>query len=210
MADDDIEQEAAEILQLISLGDWSILVDDIAADLDDVYADGLAEGLRLTDMDVDVEHVHERAVAWAREQAASLVTMIEDNTRDLLLSTVVQALEERWSTVQLADEIADSAGFSDARSEMIARTEVLAAHNQGNLQGYRDAAQAGVRVMKQWLSDNDDECGDNSDEGPIELDEDFPSGDDAPPAHPNCRCSLAPYLPEEEEGGGGVEESDEE
>lgn len=33
-------------------------------------------------------------------------------------------------------------------------------------------------------------CDDNADAGALELGDAFPSGDDAPPAHPNCECAL--------------------
>src|SRR5208282_2235305 len=51
---------------------------------------------------------------------------------------------------------------------------------------------------KRWVTVGDDAveeiCLANEDQGVIDLDEDFDSGDDAPPAHPNCRCWLEPVL----------------
>jgi phosphohistidine phosphatase SixA len=46
--------------------------------------------------------------------------------------------------------------------------------------------------QKQWVTDADpcEDCEDNADEGWIDADDEFPSGDDEPPAHPNCHCSL--------------------
>ena len=35
-------------------------------------------------------------------------------------------------------------------------------------------------------------CAENEAVGPIKVGDVFPSGGDAPPAHPNCRCWLAP------------------
>ena len=35
-----------------------------------------------------------------------------------------------------------------------------------------------------------DDCEANEAAGLIDLDEAFPSGDDSPPAHPNCRCTV--------------------
>lgn len=37
-------------------------------------------------------------------------------------------------------------------------------------------------------------CVGNEEEGPIELGEEFPSGDTSPPSHPRCRCNLVPSL----------------
>lgn len=200
MPDDDAKRRAEHALAVTDLGDWSILIDGIADDLDDVYADGLTEGLKLTGMGIDLDRVNQRAVDWAKQSAASLVTQIESNTRDMLRATVASAIEEGWSAVRLAEEIAKSPAFDDDRAMLIARTEIIAANNQGNMRGYRNAAETGVRVMKEWLDfDADDECSDNADDGPIDLDDVFSSGDSEPPAHPNCRCSVAPYLPDEDD-----------
>ena len=35
-------------------------------------------------------------------------------------------------------------------------------------------------------------CEGNADDGPIAVGETFSSGDERPPAHPNCRCWLEP------------------
>jgi REP element-mobilizing transposase RayT len=200
MTDEEKRQQAEAVLRDVDLGDWSVLIDEISPDLEDVYADGMSEGLRLLDMDVPVDHVHALAVQWAQDRAASLVTQISENTRSMLRSTVEDALEQRWGARELAAAIAASTGFSYDRAETISRSELSAANNQGNLQGYKTAAQSGVRVLKEWLdNDSEDVCADNADEGPIELDEDFPSGSDAPPEHPNCLCSLAPVVLDETE-----------
>lgn len=43
---------------------------------------------------------------------------------------------------------------------------------------------------KQWVGGTCEVCMENADAGWIDIDEDFPSGDDEPPAHPNCACEL--------------------
>lgn len=202
MPDEDSERRADQVLAATDLGDWSIIVDDVADDLDDVYAAGLTEGLKLTGMGVSVDQVNQRALAWAKQSAASLVTQIESNTRDMLRSTIASAIEEGWSAARTADEISKSPAFSPDRAMTIARTERIASHAQGALQGYRDAAATGVRVQKTWDTAQDElvspECEDNEADGPIDLDDVFSSGADAPPEHPNCRCNLGVYLPDEE------------
>ena len=186
------------LLQHIDLGDWDILIDPAAEELAAIYASGLTEGYGLVGMDVSVDQVNERALEWARERAADLVTQIEENTPDMLRDTVAQAIEEGWGADELAEHISESTGFSAERAETISRTELIAANNQGALRSYKDAAQEGIALQKEWLTAGDDlvseECQENEDAGPIPLDEDFPSGDDAPPLHPNCRCSLSPVV----------------
>jgi SPP1 gp7 family putative phage head morphogenesis protein len=155
----------------------------------------------LVGLGVDLDQANRRSVEWARDRAASLITQIEENTRDMLRDTVAQAIEEGWSSDELAHEIAGSIGFSDERAQTIARTETIAANNQGNLAAYKDAAAQGIALMKEWLTAGDDlvseECQANEDQGPIPLDDDFDSGDDAPPLHPNCRCAVAPVVSDE-------------
>lgn|GEM_PF-105765 len=43
---------------------------------------------------------------------------------------------------------------------------------------------------KSWVGGTCEVCQDNSDAGWIDMDDTFPSGDDEPPAHPNCDCDL--------------------
>ena len=86
---------------------------------------------------------------------------------------------------------------------VIARTETIRASNAGTLIGFKAS---GVVLKKEWTTAEDDrvseDCEANGDQGPIDLDEDFVSGDDAPPAHPNCRCALVGLtqldIPEEQ------------
>jgi hypothetical protein len=99
---------------------------------------------------------------------------------------------------------------------MIARTEISFAHNRGTLEGYKQAKEnADIHVMKEWMVDPVEPCDiclDNRDDGPIDLDEDFSSGDSEPPAHPNCECTLVAVVPEEDapadDGEGDDEQGD--
>jgi len=43
---------------------------------------------------------------------------------------------------------------------------------------------------KSWIGGTCPVCQENSDAGWIPVDEQFPSGDDEPPAHPNCDCDI--------------------
>lgn len=83
-----------------------------------------------------------------------------------------------------------------SRARTIARTEIMRASNQGRLLGMLDAADQGlvdpVAAKKQWVTSRFDVC-------PIcvplngrtvGLKESFGSPGQAPPAHPNCRCTI--------------------
>ena len=83
----------------------------------------------------------------------------------------------------------------DKRCQMIARTEVIRAANEGRAQSWQQAADAGLidpaTTTKEWVAEADacDDCA-GYDTEQVWLDDEFSSGDDMPPAHPNCRCSA--------------------
>lgn len=84
-----------------------------------------------------------------------------------------------------------------SRARMIARTEIMRASNQGRLQGMWQAADQGlinpVTAKKQWVTSRFDVChicvplaGVS-----VGIRETFPTvNSQAPPAHPNCRCTV--------------------
>ena len=123
---------------------------------------------------------------------------ITDGTREMLRSDVTTAMQEGWSNDRLSDELQDNYAFSEERADMIARTETARADAQGNLAGYKASGQV---ESKEWLTAPDccDECQEIDGEI-VGLDETFSTGDDGPPLHPNCRCSVLPVLIEESEG----------
>ena len=83
-----------------------------------------------------------------------------------------------------------------SRARTIARTEIMRASNQGRLQGMVQAADAGlvnpISARKQWVTSRFDVCeicvplnGRT-----IKIKESFGAPGLAPPAHPNCRCTI--------------------
>ena len=90
---------------------------------------------------------------------------------------IVKAVQETFSQ------------FSDVRAGLVAQTEV----NDAYVAGRRALADASGMDQKSWDADGTDaceECTANIDAGWIDIDEDFPSGDDGPTAHPGCDCGL--------------------
>ena len=157
------------------------------------------------------DQVNARAVDWAASHSAELVTGVTEATRNEIRDTISQGLEENIGTDGIADRLASLYAFSDERADLIAQTEVANANMAGALEGMRAARNAGVNLTKEWLPDADacDICLDNADAGPIPLDELFPSGDDQPQAHPNCKCSLISHI-EDDDGNETETEDDEE
>lgn len=165
-------------------------------------------GQIVDDMDI-VERVNVRALNWATERAAELVGLgdgefsLLQTTRDMIRGTIADGIANNLSTSQIGDTLEEAYAFSDERAQLIAATEITSANSEGALAGYKEAQAEGVNVKKSWLvlEDGCEICQENADAGAIDLDESFPSGDDAPGAHPNCRCVLVPEVEDEAEKG---------
>lgn len=163
--------------------------------------------------------VNQRALDYARDRAADLVSFDDDmdpllaeSTRDMIRAAIADGIEANLSTGEIGDILEENYAFSEERADTIAATEITSANSMGALASYEEAKAAGVNVKKSWLvlEDACDVCQENADAGAIDLDEDFPSGDPAPGAHPHCRCVLVPEV-EDEDGNvteGEAEEGD--
>ena len=73
----------------------------------------------------------------------------------------------------------------------IAQTEMSRAVSVASRNLYQDS---GVTQVEWLVAEGCDDCQENADASPIGIDDTFPTGDTEPPAHPNCMCSLAPYV----------------
>lgn len=212
------KQRASEILEQLDLTGLAILRGKAEKLLKQVTKDGAAVALAQIGVEDDrkiVALANKRAEEYARDRAAELVGMrwvgddlvpnpsasyrIDSATREMLRGLVENAIAEGSSNDDLAAAIEDATAFSPERAEVIARTETAAADVNGNMGAYRSS---GLVVGKQWILAQDeycDDCAANEAQGVIGLDEVFSTGDDAPPAHPNCRCDVVPVLDEETE-----------
>lgn len=144
--------------------------------------------------------INQRAIDYARDRAAELVSQIDDATRDKVRAAIADGLANKLTAQQIADSIQnDSSIFGDDRAQLIADTEIANANGEGALAGLEEGKEIGLAVKKQWL-DHDgacEICEENADAGPIDVEDSFPSGDDAPLAHPNCRCTLIGVIDED-------------
>jgi hypothetical protein len=133
------------------------------------------------------------AVGIGDYNAAELVTNISATTRDMIARDIDAAFVEGMTTTELADKLAENYAFSDTRAEVIARTEIAKADMDASMKAYRES---GVVKGKKWLLAEEpcQICEDNANDGTIDLDDNFSSGDDAAPAHPNCECDVAPVV----------------
>jgi hypothetical protein len=183
-------------------------MDQLAEELGDYAAESAEAGYAQIGGEVGEGHddifdqINERSAAWAEDRAAEMVSSIDETTRDAVRDAVADGLAEGLTAEEIADRIegiGDAGGmtaFGDQRAALIANTEIANANSAGALEGYKQARDGGVNVMKEWLTDDDpcDVCQENADAGAIDLDEDFPSGDAAPSAHPRCLCAVSPVV----------------
>jgi hypothetical protein len=133
-----------------------------------------------------------RAAAWAGEHAASEISDLSTDARAEVRDLVQAALEDGWTTAELAGELVDL-GFDADRAETIASNEMRTARNAGLLEGWtgrEDAAQQRkvwtvgadpcplclqVDGQQQFLEEPFD-----TELGPV----------DHPPLHPGCKCRM--------------------
>jgi len=195
------------IVAQLNLEGWSSLTPIAKGILQGIAEDGGAVALEQIGVRASeaanaalVNQVNDDAVAWAENYAGELVKGIVETTRDRLRNDVAGAIDLGLSTDDLAETLGDSYSFSDARAEMIARTEIARADVEGNLQAY---AASGVVESLEWIVSSEGGCPicEANLDAVVPLGGVFPSGDPAPPAHPNCVCDVLPVLTEDNAAG---------
>jgi hypothetical protein len=132
----------------------------------------------------------EEAALWASVHAGEKIAGINDRTLELIADAVETGIEDSLGVNGTARLIRDALeNMTLSRAEMIAATEMNAAFSEATI---RKLDRMGIEY-KRWITSPGnvcDECSENEDASPIPFDQDFPSGDSAPPAHPNCRCAV--------------------
>lgn len=131
----------------------------------------------------------DEAALYASIRAGELVSGINDTTQELIADAIQQGIDESLGvngTARLIRQV-----FQDMtvrRSQMIASTEMNDAMSEAML---RKLSRIGIDY-KRWILGPGacPICEDNADQGAIPIGDDFDSGDDRPPAHPNCRCAV--------------------
>lgn len=124
---------------------------------------------------------------------AKKVRGVAETTKEEIRALVAKQAQEGWSLEQLQKEIrAKGEIASRSRALTIARTETAAAYSQGSIAAYRAS---GVVKQTEWLL-GPDPCPECEALAGLKanLGDEFADGISAPPAHPNCTCSLSPLI----------------
>ncbi len=121
---------------------------------------------------------------------------------------LAQGLAKGTGAKALGKQLADSVdGLSKGRAATIARTEIVHAHNEGQLDSFEAMNQEGVGVMAEWSTAHDGKvcplCAPM--EGVILT---IKEARGMLPRHPNCRCAFLPAdVGENEKGTEGTTET---
>lgn len=165
---------------------------------------GARETIDQLGMSISFDLKNPRAVAYLRDHAAEQVTRVNAATRGEIARLVTDGLDRGASTEEIAREIKRKfSEFSTPqpqlhirnRAHLVAVTETAEAYSAGTQAFAQSMADRGHEIEVAWLTAEDDRvdeviCGPNGDEGWIALGDTFQSGDQRPPGHPACRCSL--------------------
>lgn len=87
------------------------------------------------------------------------------------------------STIDSRDDSLDDEDYAD----MVAQTEIHDVVEASKVDIYNDY---GLPMLWEAEADACKTCVENAESGVLAAGNTWPSGDEAPPAHPRCRCSL--------------------
>lgn len=156
-----------------------------------------------------------RTLRWMADNAKRFGWSITDTLYDNIKEELMAGIDAGESIAELADRLAGKDWLiGDERAELIARTETLKGTNWSSKETMR---QSGVVTGVEWLTTDDDmTCPECAAMNGVRVDVDenfFDAGEDpqtigdsdlemildyedieAPPLHPDCRCTLLAVL----------------
>lgn len=123
-----------------------------------------------------------------------LIQSLDETTRDWLIEQIVEGKKLSLTNAEIASQIADDADeISLTRANTIVNTEVANAMQLAELDTYKEQ---GIEE-KMWVTSEDElvcPICEPLDNEVVKTDAIFSSGDDAAPAHPNCRCYIQAVI----------------
>jgi SPP1 gp7 family putative phage head morphogenesis protein len=129
-------------------------------------------------------------IKFIQDRAKFFGESINDTTAEKLVTQINELVKEGAGFSEIENAVKNIyKEAEDYRTFMITRTEVGASLNKGALETYK---QAGIE-KKEWLTVEDGEVCEQClalDGDIVDIEKSFSSGDDQPPVHPNCRCSV--------------------
>ena len=198
--------ETGQVIDPVLASFSTPLTNQLAREMQEIYLSGSAQmeeyGKTLAGRSIYFEGPPiQDAINYANEHCAAMVTKMNDETRKQIANQIAESIQNKrgiegmqrdlrglFKRMQRGDEM------SISRARMIAQTE----SNDALSQSFLDRSKKLGIEYKQWITTNPcDVCIACGAVGVVPMDYDFPhQGLDPkrPPAHPRCRCSLAPAL----------------
>lgn len=192
------KEQGEEMVKLLfeNWDEWiGILYDSLKDDEELAMEYGGNIALQRVDVATKFDMENDKAQAWIEDTALKNAKSIVGSLKDDLRPVILDAASAGEGSQGVADALAEHFSLlEDWKALQIARSEMCNAYSQGTLEGYR---QSDVVEMKEWYTGGANPCQicqDNEAEGPIPLNDEFSSRDDAPGAHPNDECTLLPVV----------------
>ena len=112
-----------------------------------------------------------------------------------IADTLARGLADGRGSMDIARDLVNRVEkIGRTRARLLARTEVVAATTEAQLNAFEDAGLQGVDLEAEWLTAGDDqvcqECQDAASNGPYTLEQ----AHGMIPLHPNCRCGWIPRI----------------
>lgn len=124
------------------------------------------------------------------DEAGVTIKSVRSTVIDKLGRSLGEGMAGGENIRDLASRVTDVLG-DPSRGEIIARTESARASSVASMDSFAENNITG----KEWqVFDPCEVCEENAADGVIDLDATFTSGDTEPPAHPNCKCAVAPVI----------------
>jgi HK97 family phage portal protein len=139
---------------------------------------------------------HSGAISWLNKRSQDTATSMRDTLLNRSREVIARNLADNITSVsKIRQEVADTLKEEkDWRVDRVVRNELLEAYSEGSFRTYEAS---GVVTQVEWITADDERvcpiCEPNNGKhaGIGEL---FPSGDDRPPAHTQCRCQAVPFF----------------
>lgn len=183
--------------------DWEALLTPTFMDaLKELAAYGAQAGAEALSASVNIDWslANPDVARWARKYSALLVTKVNDTTWRSLKDGLAEWVMAKENYDQLVARFATILG-DPKRADLVASTEATRAYAQGNRIVWQKCEEEyGIQILRMWMTAEDElvcpVCGGLNGSvaalgEPFDLDG---TEYDGPPAHPRCRCDVAPVV----------------
>lgn len=134
--------------------------------------------------------------AWSGRNYSARIWRNTDHLAQMLEDEIEAAFLSGKSVRRMANVIMDRFGVGYRAAECLMRTETSYVQNQTAAQSYRDAGCTDYEILTASDRRTCHRCA--AQNGRRYLFTEMQAGENAPPFHPNCRCTILPVVGEEE------------